>query len=133
MYVFYCKILYDFSIISGRVRGLRNIGQNFSFGLQGSMGCLEREIEEEWFVITVGIQVSSLTNRPDYFLASLFEHNGGVFSLIFPRHLLSFSKVVESWRIFWGGFVVAIVTEVVLRAEIEAQKGVKTSPGWSVL
>ena len=94
MYVFYCKILYDFSIISGRVRGLRNIGQNFSFGLQGSMGCLEREIEEEWFVITVGIQVSSLTNRPDYFLTSLFEHDGGIFPVKLPGHLLVFSKVM---------------------------------------
>ena len=86
------------------------------------MGCLEREIEEEWFVITVGIQVSSLTNRPDYFLTSLFEHDGGVFPVIFPGHLLVFSKVMESRRISRGRFEVAIMTEVALGAQVETKE-----------
>ena len=52
---------------------------------------------------------------------------------MFPRHFLIFSKVVEGWRILWAGFVVSIMSEVVLRAEVEPKEGVEASPGGSVL
>ena len=124
---------HGFVDIPGWVGGLRDFCQNFSSGLQGGVGGLEREVEEERLVITGGIQVASLRNRPDYSLTSLFEHNGGIFPVVFPGRLLVFSEVVESWRISCRCFVVPIIAEVVLNADIEAEEGVEASPGWSVL
>ena len=97
------------------------------------MRSLEGEVEEEWIVITVGIQFPGVRHALYYINASLLEQICRIFPFILFRHLFIFPKVVESWRIPMRPFIVAIMTEVILSTQIEAKEGIEASPSGCVL